>query len=289
MSTIGTQILEQIARIKNARNKVRAQAVALGLKRWYPDNSENIISCNASMSDIWETSAGGNIGDKFKLTLKFSDVETRNKIKNDSFTLINIYDYTNFDDAVIYYAPYDPNSKIVSADSNSLETDTLTYFFELPCMINEICLGVYQEQVDDMPITATLYVQQGLVDDDKLDAVADAFASMTVKKAETITANALLTDGFYKGCTVNVPTGDGACEHVQTNATVDFGTGTVIFTDMAGKVLETSVYDANDIEKDKYVVNEVYVTNVPDTTALEQQVETLENELENINTELEGM
>lgn len=290
MSTIGTQILEQIARIKNARNKARAQAVALGLKATsiieFP--LENIDTMPGVMDKPFYTGKSVNSTTQQKLRLHFINANTADEVSAGAFFEIKVYSKQVSEGNLIAWHGLDQQSNITMGGENDVIEFTFPSY-EIEDVVIILNTDAWTGSPEDCLTKCEYVTIEKVQETSNLDSVADAFASMSVKKAETITANTLLTDGFYKGCNVNVPAGDGACEHVQTNATVDFGTGTVIFTDMAGKVLETSVYDANDIEKDKYVVNEVYVTNVPDTTALEQQVETLENELENISTELEGM
>lgn len=274
-------IASEIARIKAARNKVRAQAIALGLKKWELQASKVFTSgtnCSLPTNIILNPSKTYKV--RVSVTeeyLQFCEYDNLYDATEDGLSIGAMNDNdVGYSETLYGEDLVSPNvwEKIISGENG----DKIT-----------ISCWLYNECTDEYPLTMELFTLESITETDNLDGVADAFDAMPIKTAETITANALLENAFYKGCNVNVPTGEGACDHVQTEATVDFATGNVIFKDMNGNVLETSVYDANDIEKDKYVVNEVHVENVPDTTALENRVSELETELTNVETELKDL
>lgn len=278
-------IASEIARIKEARIKMSAAAAALTFEKLTDFETYDIVSSNAS-GDTLETEFLCIGGKETVLTLKFNDVESCNKFKNDDFTYINIYSGNNDDNILAHYSTSGDSMNMRAVTSNSVDTVTLRYIITVPSDVMFTTIFIYQEAVDDMPLTVTFSEPIRFRATDKIDQLAEALDLVAFHQFESITDNGALKKGFYRDCEINVPV---TCDHVQTTATVDLDTGNVVFKNMNGETLETSVYDANDIENDKYVVNEVYVTNIPDTTALTNRVSELESELTNIETELQGL
>ena len=279
-------IASEIARIKEARIKMSAAAAALTFEKLTDFETYDIVSSNAS-GDTLETEFLCIGGKETVLTLKFNDVESCNKFKNDDFTYINIYSGKNDDNILAHYSTSGDSMNMRAVTSNSVDTVTLRYIITVPSDVMFTTIFIYQEAVDDMPLTVTFSEPIRFRATDKIDQLVEALDLVAFHQFESITNNGSLNKGFYRDCEINVPV--GTCDHVQTTATVDLDTGNVVFKNMNGETLETSVYDANDIENDKYVVNEVYVTNIPDTTALTNRVSELESELTNIETELQGL
>lgn len=270
-------IASEIARITAARNKTRAQAVALGLKTWAIQARKVFTSgmtCDFTTPFILDSSKTYKV--RVSVTedyLQFCEYDNLYDATEDGLRL-NAMDENDIGWSNWLYASDLVNHTTWEHIISGVGRNTLN-----------ICCYLYNDCTDEYPLTMEVFTLETITETDNLDAVADAFESMPVKNGETITANGTLENGYYRDCTVSTEN----CNHPLADIEVAVDARNVLVKDVStGQVLQEAL-DGDDSISGAYLVNMVTLTDIPDTTALESRVRELESELTNIETELKEL
>ena len=215
-------IASEILRIKNARDKARAQAVELGLKKWNELTLETIPMGDGTGFEPYGSSSEHRVRLVFPSELDFETAKGAFIVTiNNGDTGEAIYTFTEVSPNVEY-----GNNEIIL---------TFAHPQTSYCDVSTTSLGYAGD------VTVIVEYADTVTSESKLHAVADAIDGMTVKNGDVINVNVgnntftvgadayalgdAFTDGYYKGATLmleNVPSGgesDGIANWELYNAT----------------------------------------------------------------------
>ena len=274
MSTLGTQILNQINRIKTASEKIRAKAIEMSLDTLVETTG---LGYNVSQNGDWSYDTSNH-------HLSFSLAEQR------TVSIINPMEPVNGAIGIRFMNPMpegypDGYIEIGGVRKYFYQLQNNTEVIVTPSSFNGITVvynGDYAPFILD--VYFTFYDKGSISGTEKIDSVADAIDRMVVKTA-TITANGSIENGYYKNTSVAV---ESTIDDLQViDSVVDVTNKKAkLYKDGSQFDIETLPYN---FVSNGYKLGNLSLTNIPDTASLEAQVTALENEMNAIGEALEDM